>query len=391
MTPVDFIGTVCLLGGVLFLLFAWKTRKESLTLNHFETFPDQELPGLSIVVAAKDEEKTIGPALDSLLALDYPNLEIILVDDRSTDQTYRIASERRQEHPRGERLKIVPCRELPEGWLGKMHALHLGAKMTTKPLILFTDADVVFQQGSLKRAVTAQMVLQCHHLAAAPRIRAKGFWEPVLVAFFLLMFTLRFRPNQVHKKKKHYVGVGAFNLIDREALEVCDFLEPLRLQVLDDVHLGRLVKSRDLSQYCLIAEDEISVQWFSGLRGCFQVLEKNAYAGLNYSLPFGLSAIFVVVTPFTLPFSLILLNLTGWALAYLLFLVLLGATIPEPCRLPRWVGFFFPLAAVVLSAVFLRSVILAEARRGIVWRDTHYPLDLLRREQHRFLKQVAPL
>ena len=391
MIPFQAVNALIILSALLILFLAFRERSRMLTLDHFITLPDEELPSLTIVIAARDEAKTLGPALESLLNLDYPDLEIVFVDDRSRDRTQEIALAQKKRHPRGDRLKVLRCEELPEGWLGKVHALHLGAKASTRELILLTDADVVFEPGSLKRALSAQRVLDCHHLVVAPHMETKGFWEPLLVAFFLLMFAVRFRPGKVHLRKDVYVGMGAFNLLTRSTLEDCGYLEPLRLQVIEDVHLGRLVKSQGKRQYCVVGQALIKVKWFEGLWGCVKGLEKNSYAGLNYNLSFALAALPMVALPFWLPLALLALGLKAWAVGFLAFLFLMGCTIPESCRLPRWVGLAFPLAALVLAFTFARSVWLTERQRGVIWRDTHYGLEELRRAHHHFLEEVAPM
>ena len=391
MMTINLVGEIMSVLGLIFLIQAYRQRARSLTLEHFVTFPDQELPGLSIVIAAKDEEKTLGPALDTLLALDYPDLEIILVEDRSQDKTLQVATQRKQNHPQGHRLRILVIKELPEGWLGKLHALHQGCQASTKPLILLTDADVHFQPGSLKRAVSARQTLDCDHFVAAPRIEAEGFWEPLLVSFFLIMFAVRFQPSVVHRRKRSFVGVGAFNLLTREALEACGYLEPLRLQVTDDIYLGRLIKSQGRRQYCVVAQEGISVKWFEGLKGCILGLEKNGYAGLEYNLPFALTVVASLLVPPLVPIVLTALGHAAWAGAYLLFLFLVGCTIPDSCHLPRWVGLFFPVASLVLAYTFGRSVFLAEKNQGINWRHTHYDLSELRAAHKHFVEDVAPL
>lgn len=391
MDNFDMSAMICTIFGLCFLQWIFRQQQQSLTLGDFETLVNDELPGLSVVIAAKDEEKTIGAALDSLLELDYPDLEIILIEDRSQDRTLEIAQSKITDHARGQRLKVIPCRELPEGWLGKVHALHLGVKNAKKALVLLTDADVVFEKGALRRAVSAQQVLHCDHLVAAPAVRTKGFWEPVLVAFFLLMFSIRFRPHRVHLEKKNYVGIGAFNLLTREALESCQYLEPLKLQIIEDVHLGRLVKSRGLSQHCLVAENWINVRWFEGLSGCIKGLEKNAYAGLYYSIGLALVSLPAILSPALIPLWLVASGKFFWVSVYLTFLTLLGLVAVRSCPLPKWVGLFFPLASVILTYTFIRSIVLAEFRQGIEWRDTHYPLENLRKEHWRFLREEAPM
>jgi cellulose synthase/poly-beta-1,6-N-acetylglucosamine synthase-like glycosyltransferase len=373
------------------LWIGWNSNRNTLTLAHFEVVPDSDLPGLSVVIAARDEERVVRRALESLLELDYPDLEVVFVDDRSSDRTQEFASELARQHPAGHRLKVLTVQELPPDWLGKINALHLGVQATTKPLILLTDADVVFSPESLKLAASAQKVLKADHLVVAPQILARGFWEPSLVAFFLIMFAVRFRPNRVHRDKKRFVGIGAFNMLTREAMERCESLRPLRLQVLDDVHLGRLVKSRGMTQYCVVANEHVRVRWIEGLRGCVQGLEKNAYAGLNYSWTFCLQCAPIVCAPFWFPLTLALTGHLGWALLYLLFCFLLGLIIPKECHLPRWIGLTFPLASVVLVFTFLRSAWLAERRQGVDWRGTRYPLAQLRAAHREFIDKVAPL
>ncbi|MCA9775764.1 MAG: glycosyltransferase [Candidatus Eremiobacteraeota bacterium] len=382
---------LALLACLAVLVLGLRVRAESLGLEHFEALPDQELPGISVIIAARDEERVVEAALVSLLELDYPDLEVVFVDDRSVDRTGEIAKTLAENHPGGSRLKVITCRELPSGWLGKMHALHLGTKASTKPLVLLTDADVVFERDSLKRAASAQQVLQTDHLAVAPLIETSGFWEPALVSFFLVMFVAKFRPSRVHRDRKRFVGVGAFNMLTRQALERVEYLEPLRLQVIEDVHLGRLVKSRGMTQFCLISGDSIRVRWVEGLRGVVTGLEKNSYAGLDYSLPFSLAAIPIVAVPFWLPVALFILGLKGWAASYMLFCFLVGALIPRNFHLPTWVGLTFPLSALVLAYTFARSVWITEKQGGVIWRGTLYPLEELRAAHREFVRDVAPL
>lgn len=391
MISLSPLGKLLSLVSATFLAIAFKIRNETLTFDHFVTLDDDELPPLSIAVAAKDEEKTIGAALRSLLELEYPQLEIVLVDDRSTDGTRAIAERLRDSHPSGFRLKVLACHELPPGWLGKVHALHLAVQACRHPLVLLTDADVHFSSDSLKRAVSIQQVFQCPHLVAAPHIITESFWEKILTGLFLVLFTTRFRPSLVHRHAKSFVGVGAFNLLTREALQGIDNLRPLRLQVIDDVHLGRLIKSRGFSQRCLLADSYVSVRWFEGLSGLVKGLEKNAYAGLGYKPVFALICILTLLAGALSPLLLALAGKSAWALAAWLFQAAVGLTIPRSFQIPRWVGFFFPLASLGLCYAFARSVWLTERQNGVRWRGTHYPLNELRRELHRFQNEEAPL
>ena len=129
----------------------------------------------------------------------------------------------------------------------------------------------------------------------------------------------------------------------------------------------------------------------SDLIGCVKGLEKNAYAGLFYHPVLAFVSLIAILTPVLIPLSLALSGHVFWMTVYLVFLFLTGLTLPESCGIPRWVGLFFPLASMALFYIFCRSVILAEWRQGIEWRDTRYPLQDLRKEHWRFLEEEAPM
>lgn len=362
-----------------------REARRGMLLRSFPLLPDDRLPALSIVIAARDEAGSVGAALTSLLNQDYPELEVVLVDDRSSDGTSQIADQVARTHPNAHRLTVIHNKELPRGWLGKVHALHLGVLATRYPLVLLTDADVHYSHDALKRAVTAQQVLQADHLAVAPRFEIHGFWEPVLVTYFFVLFAMRYQPWTVHRKKKRFVGIGAFNLMTREMLERMEWLEPLRMQVVDDLHLGRMAKARGGRQFALLGQESMSVHWFHGLSGVVKGLEKNAYAGLDYNLPFALAASLFAAFPF---WSIIVFAAyagAGWALVWYLFQVAMGALSARATGVPAWAGVALPAAGMVLSYTMLRSTWLAERRGAIIWRETRYPLAELRRAHQEFV------
>ena len=128
-------------------------------------------PTLSIVTAARNEARGIEAAVKSLLRLDYPGLEIVIVNDRSEDDTGAILQRLVVDHPH---LKVITIAELPPGWLGKNYALHTGAARATGQLLLFTDADIVFEPSTLRRAVALMEEERIDHLAAIPDVRVPG-------------------------------------------------------------------------------------------------------------------------------------------------------------------------------------------------------------------------
>ncbi len=367
------------------LFHALHETKSLLRLEHFPPLPDERLPPLSLVVAARDEGQTIGTALRSILDLDYPVLEVIVIDDRSSDDTAEVARSIQEMHPRGDRLRFIENRELPEGWLGKVHAQHLGVMAARHPLILLTDADVVFSPQALKRAVTAQQVLAADHLAVLPHLRTRGFWEPAITAYLEALVVTLFRPSSLHRSRYRCVGVGAFGLFTRDILARVRYLEPLRLQVIDDGFLGLMVKARKGRQFVLSGQEDLSLRWFSGLTGFLKGLEKNAYAAVGYRPLLALLAALGISAPFWAP---ILLSISSpeWGLAVYGLLVLVGFVVGRAQQSPAWSALTFPLASLAVAAAFLRSAYLAERRQAVVWRDTSYSLRQLQQAQQEFVK-----
>lgn len=389
--PTPSLSTAPFLGLASATVFhALRETKSFLRLEQFSPLPDERLPPLSLVVAARDEGQTIGPALRSLLDLDYPELEVILIDDRSSDDTAEVARSIQEMHPRGDRLRLIENRELPEGWLGKVHAQHLGVMAARHPLILLTDADVVYSPQALKRAVTAQQVLAADHIAVLPHLQTRGFWEPAIAAYLETLALMLLRPSSLHRSRYRCVGVGAFGLFTRDVLAQVGNLEPLRLQVIDDGFLGLMVKARKGRQFALSGQQDLSLRWFSGLSGFLKGLEKNAYAAVGYRPLLALLAALGVSAPF---WGLMLLTICcpGWGVAVYFLLALVGLVVGRAQQAPAWSALTFPLASLVVATAFLRSAFLAERRQAVVWRDTSYSLRQLRQAQREFMKAEIAL
>src|SRR5277367_1950397 len=163
-------------------------------VKDFAPAADEECPRISLLFAARDEEQQLPTALASLAAIDYPNLEIIAVDDRSTDATSRILDDFAAAHPR---FRVVHVKELPAGWLGKPHALQRAYEASSGEWLIFTDADVWFKSDVLRRAVTIARERKLDHLTLFCDIQMVGFWEQVLITFFGLWFHMATDPHGV--------------------------------------------------------------------------------------------------------------------------------------------------------------------------------------------------
>jgi glycosyltransferase involved in cell wall biosynthesis len=338
------------------------------------------LPPVSVLVPACNEGETIERGMRSLLALDYPGIEIIAVDDRSTDATGEILDRLAASDPR---LRVMHVTSLPDGWLGKNHAMQLAAGEATGQWLLFTDADVVFAPDTLRRAVAHCCRACLDHLVVAPRCETHGFWEKLFVSYFSLMFAVRVRPWEVaNPRSRAYIGLGAFNLVSAKAYRSFGGHAALPMEVLDDTKLGKVIKRNGFRQALLEGGDNISVRWVVGLRGVMDGLMKNAYAGFDYNIPAEIAACAGLIL--TTVYPVFALRDCSWTVracaAAAMGLMALGAGIMRRVTDagPQY-GLAYPLASAVLVTVIARSTWRAMRQGGIVWRGTLYPLDQLKR------------
>ncbi len=338
-----------------------------------------EWPSVTVVIPARNEERNIREALGSVLQLDYPRLEVLAVNDRSTDRTGEILDEFAAEH---DRLSVLHVRELPAGWLGKNHALHFAASRSAADLVLFTDADVVMSPDLLRRAVAYMTRENLDHLALAPRVSMPGMWLKAFAIVFTMFFSAYFRPWKARDPHSSaYVGIGAFNLMRMRAYRELNGHERIAMRPDDDLMLGRIVKRNGYRQDFGDATDQMSVPWYGSIWEMTVGLEKNLFAGVDYRVwIIGISSLILLmfnVAPFLMVFVASGLSrlLFGGSMAILL-LASLGAA--HRLALPLRSAFLFPLAVLLFLFVQWRATWLTLWQQGIRWRETFYPLSELK-------------
>jgi glycosyltransferase involved in cell wall biosynthesis len=348
-------------------------------------------PRVSIIVPARNEEETIEEALCTLLALDYDNYEVIAVNDRSTDRTGEIMERvsqnahpvaqnaTRMEHP----LRVIHHTALPPGWLGKTHAMWTAANQASGEWLLFTDADVMFKPDSLRRALSYAGAEPADHVVLFPRMIMKRPGEYMMIAFFQTMFMFGHRPWKVaDPSTDDHMGVGAFNLVRRRVYDSVGTYEALRMEVLDDMKLGKVVKNAGFAQRNVFGGDLISIRWGHGAFGIVNNLTKNFFAVLSFQSwrtllsAFGLA--FINLGPF-LGISLA----HGWerfpfAIA-LGSLLLIYVGMSWRSSVPPYYFLLHPFSTALFIYTLLRSMSLTLWNDGIVWRGTKYPLEELRK------------
>src|SRR5271165_2585964 len=236
-------------------------------------------PLVSIIVPARNEERDIERSLARLLELDYGNYEVIAVNDRSTDHTGEIMESVAARPTAHGRLRVIHHRELPAGWLGKTHAMWTAANEAKGEWLLFTDADVQFKPSSVRRALAYAEAERADHVVVFPQMIMKRPGEFMMIAFFQTMFVFGHRPWKVaDPKSKDHMGVGAFNLVRRSVYEAIGTYQTLKLEVVDDMKLGKVVKNGGYVQRVAFGGGLVSLHWAQGAFGVVNNLTKNFFA-----------------------------------------------------------------------------------------------------------------
>jgi len=340
-------------------------------------------PRVSIIVPARNEQDHIEATLVRLLHLDYANYEVFAVNDRSVDRTGDVMDQVAATPAAHARLKVIHIDELPSGWLGKAHAMWTAANHASGDWLLFTDADVLFRPDSLRRALAYAETERADHFVLFPRMIMQGPGERMMIAFFQSLFVFGHRPWRVaNSKAKDHMGVGAFNLVRRQVYEAVGTYRALRMEVLDDMKLGKLIKEAGYAQRNAFGEDLISLRWARGALGVVDNLTKNFFAILSFQWWRALASVVALAFLNLGPFLGVWLA-HGWAragyvLALLsLFAIYVGMSGKSDIR--PYYFFLHPIATALFMYTLLRSMILTLGRGGVTWRGTFYPLEELRK------------
>jgi cellulose synthase/poly-beta-1,6-N-acetylglucosamine synthase-like glycosyltransferase len=320
--------------------------------------------------------------LESVCQLRYPGLRVIAVNDRSTDRTGELLESVRKKYAQ---LTILTVHELPQGWLGKNHALHEGYKSSSEEWMLFTDADVVFQKDTLLKAINYCHAYEVDHLVVLPDVCSRSKLLNSVLETFKLMLEIRLRPWDVsNPKSSASIGVGAFNLVKRDAYVAAGTHEAIAMRPDDDLKLGEMIKRHGYRQHALYGDGEISLEWYTSLKEFYNGLMKNSFAGFNYSVPMVLAAILGTFLFFVLPVPLLLIAGNGpektMALAILMFQSAMFLLRPGQ-RAKWWHVLMIPFAGLLMMAILFSAMIKTLRQGGIYWRESFYSLAELKKNK----------
>jgi glycosyltransferase involved in cell wall biosynthesis len=348
-------------------------------LGNITPFQGPGGPKVSVIIAARNEARKIEAALRSILAQDYPNLEFVVVDDRSTDDTGIILDRLAEMDTR---VRVVHITELPKGWLGKNYALHSGAERATSELLLFTDADVVMERSVISRAVAYLHHNEIDHLAITPQLQMPGTLLCMFGGAFALFFGLYAKPWKARDPKSpRHIGIGAFNLVRAEAYRAIGGHRAIAMRPDDDMKLGKLLKKHGFHQDLVLSGGLITVEWYGSLGELVRGLEKNAFAGVEYSLAVVVASSIAQLVVFVWPLvALILTHGATWWLnvAIVSSLAVLYMDNAHCHGAKRWHCVGFPVTAILFQYIIWRATLKTLVNNGIDWRGTHYSLPELK-------------
>jgi len=376
--------TVDLLLGIQSLLIFLFAGYEYRTLMHFPTLPTQigtgsDIPRVSIILPVRNQARTVGDCVRSLVGLEYPNKEIIVVDGGSTDGT------RDQIQQFDQDITLVDEEPLPVGWVGKNWACHLGYKKSRGELLLFTDGDSVHATDSLARSVNYLRSEKADLVTLAPGTILRSFWERLLQPpIFLLIMILVGGKLVNDDNRQNAIGNGQYMLFRREAYDRIGGHYAVRDKIIEDYSLGRLLKRAGMRLRFVTAPDALGVRMYASLGEIWRGWRKNFYTvSEEHMLPRAVSRIFLMFTFLVLPFVILgygMVLATATPLnAYLIAglfmsgLLWLGIVmLDNSIGVSSLYGLMFPLAIIVYIFIGIDSTVRGSLGFGFSWKGRVY-------------------
>ncbi|GAC1620362.1 MAG: hydroxychlorobactene glucosyltransferase CruC [Ktedonobacteraceae bacterium] len=344
---------------------------------------------VSIIVPARDEERSIQRCVTSLLEQDYDNYEVIVVDDGSTDRTSAILDEIAHKHPHGDKLWVLRLRDLPPGWAGKPHALHRGVQEARGDWLLFTDADTWHAPSALRFSVNKALYKGIDLLSLGAKQELPGFWNKVMMPMAYLGISMQYPMRLVNDPGSPVaIANGQYMLIRRASYTILGgYARPdLRNTLLDDRDLARLVKEVGFRLLFVDGRHLVHVRMYSGLNEIWRGWRKNAFLGSRGGLSFVLLQLIglpmISIVPFVLPFLSWLggkkeqgVSSTEIQIAALLEMATTLAYrlwMDKQVRVPWYYAFTHPLAGALFEGILAQSAWNVLTHKGVDWRGRQY-------------------
>jgi chlorobactene glucosyltransferase len=342
-------------------------------------------PLVSVIVPARNEAHNIARCVTSILLTTYPNLELIVVDDSSTDGTAQIARDAAQRDPRARFIKSPP---LPDGWFGKQWACATGARVARGSVLQFTDADTVHGLDLVTRSMSAMRRTRAQLFSVAGRQELGGFWEKVIQPQIFTILAMRYGGTESVTQATNVrdkIANGQCIFVTHDSYNAIGGHASVRTSVAEDMMLAQTFFAARKRVVLVLGVNQLSTRMYASLREIIGGWQKNVFAGGLDSVPFGnvgrtLFPLFLLMPPLMelVPLLALVLAATGFATGGTL---LLWAAISVAAALGWWIVVYvtvrenplyalaYPLGALVLLYIFLTAVIRG---RRVSWKGRTY-------------------
>jgi glycosyltransferase involved in cell wall biosynthesis len=343
-------------------------------IDRFEKI-EHDNPKVSVILPARNEEEFLGRCLDSLIDQDYPNYEIIIIDDSSEDSTGKIISQYAKQNS-----KIIPvsARPKPDGWMGKNWACMEGYKKATGELLLFTDADTTHAKQVISLAVSHLLTFNLDALTAIPRMLSIDFWTKITLPMISTFLHTRFsaiRVNDPSKKTGYFFG--SFFIIKQKTYDEIGTHEGVKQEIIEDGALGKKVKDSGYKMKMVRGDHLIDAIWARDKSTLWNALKRLMIPLYIQSQGIAVGIFFAVLFLLFMPFpilaysSILFFETMSNSLVFVSSLI---ASIKKGLQLKLIHAIFGPVGSLVVVLGFLSGLLQAKKDSSVSWRGRKYSM-----------------
>jgi len=374
---VQFIQTLILI--FLFLILLNLLQNLKILRSQERAKLTEPLPLISVLIPARNEEGKIEKCITSLLRSDYPHLEIIVLDDNSSDRTYEIVKDLSRHH---RKLRVIKGKELPAGWNGKNWACHQLSLAARGDWLLFTDADTIHKPQSVSTALTVAKKRNSVFVSCIPSFITKTWAEKLYfpVIHFVFIALLPFRLINLSKDSRISFSMGPFLFIERNFFFSWGGYESIKTDIVDDLAMARRVKESDGKIAILDGTQFMDVRFYTCFKEVWNGFSKNSYEAI------GKEPFYLVLILFSCYYLFIYPYLSLWgaleshqSLTLPLFQVMTIALIKLILSLRFRVNVFYgqlhPLTVLFALIILLNSFRLSFFKKKFEWKERLYPIE----------------
>ncbi len=343
------------------------------------------LPKLSVVLPVRDEERDVEDCVRSILAQDYPELEVLVVDDGSNDATPTILAGLAAGDGR---LRVLRNDVLPPGWMGKNHALDVGARTATGEWILFVDVDVRLRDEALIRAVALAVERRADLFTIVPEMVNVSFWERVVMPFIVNVILMVFPAKELNDPNHSAAsGNGPFMLFRRVAYDAIGGHAKIKGEVIEDLALAQAIKAQKRNLVYAQGVELAQLRMYRSLRELWNGWSKNFHVAVGGNVIAAALGALALIAIFVLPWILPIVSVFGWSWpvsaspwfgvaalggAYVLAALTIRRLLLDVFKLDDSLAWLTPVAACITAGILLNSTLRAASGKGVSWKGRTY-------------------